>query len=123
MKNVRRETLDVRRNTSEGAKPFVVSRLPSRVSRFTVVLATAAAAYGMVFLDVSARGREAFRRGETYMRWHEHPDEKQAFYEEKFRKEQEALARRRERKEISEEDYAQDLEILRFDRDQAVNES
>jgi hypothetical protein len=85
--------------------------------------ATAAIAYSMVYIDVRARAKEAFRQGERYESWAQNPEEKKQFFEGKFLKEKAALDRRREKAEISQEDYDQDLEVLKFDRDQAVGES
>lgn len=93
------------------------------VQNSALVAATAAIAYGMIYVDVVARAREAFRQGETYARWNENPEEKKRFYEEKFLKEKMNLDKRREKGELSTDDYDQDLEVLKFDRDQAVNES
>ena len=88
-----------------------------------LVAATAAVAYGMVYVDVQARAREAFHQGEKYARWHEDPEAKKRFYEKKFLEEKERLDKRREKAENSPEEYEQDLEVLKFDRDQAMAES
>ncbi|HRY28613.1 MAG TPA: hypothetical protein P5079_01100 [Elusimicrobiota bacterium] len=93
------------------------------VQNTLLVAGTAAVAYLMVFIDVQARAREAYRQGETSLRWAQNPDEKKQFYEEKFLREKKKLDRRREKAEISQEDYDQDLEVLKFDRDQVVGES
>lgn len=93
------------------------------VQNVLLVLVTVAVAYGMVYVDVRARAREAFRQGEKYSRWADNPDEKKLFYEEKFLSEKARLDKKKERAEISAEQYDQDLEVLAFDRDQAVKES
>jgi hypothetical protein len=86
-------------------------------------LFTVAAVYAMVAVDVRARAREAFRRGERYERWHVNPEEKKAHFDGAFLKEQKRLEGRKSKGELTEEEYRQDLEVLAFDRDQAVNES
>ena len=42
-----------------------------------IAAAVAAAAYGMVYLDVLARAREAFGQAETFARWQRDPEEKE----------------------------------------------
>lgn len=88
-----------------------------------LIAATAAIAYAMIYVDVLARAREAFRQAEKYERWAQNQEEKKQDFERKFLKEKANLDKRREKSEISAEDYDQDLEVLKFDRDQAVNES
>lgn len=88
-----------------------------------IVAGTVAVAYAMVYVDVVARAREAFRQGEKYERWHGDPEAKRSFFEEKFLKEKSRLDKKRDKGDVSAEDYEQDLEILKFDRDQALNES
>jgi hypothetical protein len=70
-----------------------------------------------------ARAREAFREAERYERWAQDPEEKTRHYEAKFLKEKARLDGQREKGKLSAEDYDQDLEVLKFDRDQAVQES
>lgn len=105
---------------SAGAKSWLEK---AWVRNALLVAGTAAVAYGMIYVDVVARAREAFREGEKYSRWNERPEEKARFYEQKFMKEKAALDKRREKGKISAEDYDQDLEVLAFDRDQAAAES
>ncbi|HOW27621.1 MAG TPA: hypothetical protein PK876_03845 [Elusimicrobiota bacterium] len=93
------------------------------VQNALLILGTAAIAYAMVYVDVMARAREAFRQGERYTRWHENIDDKKRFYEEKFLREKGKLEKKKEQNKISQEDYEQDLEILQFDREQALNDS
>jgi hypothetical protein len=93
------------------------------VKNALLVAVTAAVAYAMVYVDVLARAREAFHQAEKYERWEQNPEAKKQFYEEKFLKESARLEKRRADGEISAEEYEQDLEILKFDRDQALSES
>ncbi len=93
------------------------------VQNAALVLATAAVAYGMVYADVIARAREAFRQGALYAKWHANPELKRQAFEAKFLKEKEKLDRKKEKGEISADVYAQDLEVLEFDRNQTLTES
>jgi hypothetical protein len=93
------------------------------VQNVLLVAATAAVAYAMVYLDVRSRAREAFAEGQKYERWAAEPEEKKRFFERKFLKEKSALDERKEKGALSAEEYEQDLEVLQFDRDQAVSES
>lgn len=88
-----------------------------------MIAATAAIAYAMVYVDVLARAREAFRQAERYEAWEKDPEQKKRHFEAKFLKEKGLLDKRKEKGDLSAEDYDQDLEVLKFDRDQAVNES
>jgi hypothetical protein len=88
-----------------------------------LVAVAAVAAYGMVFVDVMARAREAFREGARYERWHQNPEEKKAHFERKFLKEKALLDDRLAKGKITRDDYNEDLDVLSFDRDQAVSES
>jgi len=88
-----------------------------------VLLATAAAAYGMIYIDVQARAREAFLQGTRYLSWHKDPEGKRVFLEGKFLKDKAVLDRKKAKGELSAEAYAEDLEVLRFDREQAAAES
>ncbi|MBI4397202.1 MAG: hypothetical protein HY548_08910 [Elusimicrobia bacterium] len=115
----------------ETAVPPHASPVPASPSWFKkrwvqnalLVAATAAVAYAMVYVDVIARAREAYRQGDQYMRWHQDPEEKKRSFEKKFLKEKDVLDKRLKKGELTEEEFNQDLEVLRFDRDQAVNES
>jgi len=88
-----------------------------------LVVLTAAVAYAMIYVDVIARAREAYRQGEKYMAWYERPEEKKTYLENKFIKEKSSLEKKRAKGKISEEEFAQNLEILQFDRDQMMTES
>ena len=88
-----------------------------------VILATAAAAYGMIYIDVQARAREAFVQGTRSLSWHKDPELKRIFLEEKFLKDKALLDAKKAKNEITAEGYTEDLEVLRFDREQAAGES
>jgi hypothetical protein len=103
-----------------GFKDFFTKRW---VQNGLLVLATAAAAYAMIYVDVLARAREAFRQGETYSRWNENPDEKKQALEKKFIENKEALDKKKSRRKITEQEYQEKLDVYAFERDQQAAES
>lgn len=87
------------------------------------VTAGALTVYGMILGDIWLRAREAYREGEKYSRWHERPDEKIKFLEEQFAKQKKEIGRLAAKKRMSEAEYEERLELLEFDKNQALAES
>ncbi|OGR83856.1 MAG: hypothetical protein A2636_06740 [Elusimicrobia bacterium RIFCSPHIGHO2_01_FULL_64_10] len=79
--------------------------------------------YAMVAADVVLRAREAYREGEKYMRWHEHPDQKESELRKEFERGKSALDRKLAAGKIPKERYDRELEILKFDLDRRREES
>ncbi|MFA5140966.1 MAG: hypothetical protein WC728_17200 [Elusimicrobiota bacterium] len=97
------------------------------MSRFVrpilIVLAVVLAVYAMVFADLALRARSAYLEGEKYMRWHQDPALKKAFFEAAFQGEKARLERERAAGRIGEAEYLQRLELERFRRDESAGES
>ncbi len=87
------------------------------------ILGTVAVMYGMIYVDVVMRAKEAYREGEKYWHWADHPDERAKFLDETFATQKNTLDGRLSKNQISKEDYDRDLELLQFDHDQALQES
>ena len=79
--------------------------------------------YGMVYVDVVLRARHAYQEGEQYWRWSDHPGERADYLNRRFSDDKAALDRRLAQGKISKDDYDRSLELLQFDRDQALKES
>jgi hypothetical protein len=95
-----------------------------RLLRWAVpALGVLAAVYVLVYGDLVFRARSAYLEGEKYMRWQERPEEKKSFYEAQFSREKTALDKEKAEGRLSENEYAQRLELERFRADEAVAES
>jgi hypothetical protein len=88
-----------------------------------LVLGTIAVLYGMVYVDVVSRAREAYMEGEKYMRWNEHPDEKKAELDALYEKSKANLDKDLAKKKIKKDEYDRQVEILQFDRERNLEES
>jgi hypothetical protein len=79
--------------------------------------------YALVYADLVLRARSAYLEGEKYMRWQARPDEKKAHFEALFQDEKKALDAGKAAGRLTENEYAQRLELERFRRDESVSES
>lgn len=86
-------------------------------------LASMAAFYGVVAADVALRARSAWLEGEKYMRWHDHPDEKRAFFDAEFARDEARLREGLASGKMTKDEFDERLELARFERDQSVSES
>lgn len=82
-----------------------------------------AVVYGLIYRDVVSRSREAFQQAEMYMAWHQNPELKKKHFDERFEADKSALDKRLADREITENEYRQQLDALEFDRDFNVGES
>jgi hypothetical protein len=87
------------------------------------LLAGVVAVVVIVYVDVVSRAKTAFLEGEKYMDWHAHPDKKKAQLHRQLEVSKAALARQRDRKKITEEEFAEKAGALQFDYDYALSES
>ncbi|OGS05100.1 MAG: hypothetical protein A3G41_03655 [Elusimicrobia bacterium RIFCSPLOWO2_12_FULL_59_9] len=88
-----------------------------------MILGTLACLYGMVYADLVLRARSAYMQGERYLRWHDHPDEKAAFFEQKFAINKVKLDKELAAGALSRPEYDQKLDLIRFEQEEAVRES
>jgi hypothetical protein len=79
--------------------------------------------YGMIYMDVVSRAKEAYMEGEKYWRWHEHPEEKKAEIAANYEKAKVELDVKLAKNKIAQGDYDRQLEILQFDREHQMEES
>ncbi len=79
--------------------------------------------YAMVYVDVVLRAKDAYREGEKYWRWHEHPEEKSSTIDAEFNKEKLALDEKLSRNKLTKDEHERQLEIAKFDRDRNLEES
>jgi len=87
------------------------------------VLVTILIVYGMIYVDVTSRAKEAYREAEKFTSWHKDPVLKKSFLEQKYIKDKRELDSKLSKRKLSKERYEQDLEILGFDKDHAMKES
>src|SRR5258706_15258322 len=69
------------------------------------------------------RAKGSYAEAEKYMEWHENPQSKRATLETEFQKEKEKLERNFSQKKISQEEYAEELKTLEFDKNYQLEES
>ena len=81
------------------------------------------AVYGMMYVDVVMRAKEAYQEGEKFSRWADHPEERKAFLDSKLATDQVKLEQKFAAGKVSKDDYDRDRELLQFDHDQALQES
>lgn len=87
------------------------------------ILGTVVLMYGMVYVDVILRAKEAYEQGEKYSRWHDHPEEKKAELDSRFEEERKRLDEKLAGNKISKDEHERQMEIIRFDRDHKLEES
>lgn len=88
-----------------------------------IVLICIISVYALIYVDVVLRSRSAFLQGEKYWRWYENPNEKQEALFDEFKKEKEKLDKSLSKDAITQEEYEKKIEIIKFNRDQKLNES
>jgi hypothetical protein len=88
-----------------------------------LVLGTVAIMYGMVYVDVVWRAKEAYQEGEKYWRWADHPEERAQYLDAELAQGKSKLDRRLASGKLTQDDYNRELELLQFDHDQALKES
>lgn len=82
-----------------------------------VIAAGAVFVYGVIYIDVVMRAKEAVREGDKYMEWHRNPAQKAAHFENWYQAEVNKLEK------TPVEDYNQKVASLKFERDFNINES
>jgi hypothetical protein len=79
--------------------------------------------YAASYADLVLRARSAYLEGRKYLEWNAHPDEKKAHFEAEFQARKKELESRRDAGTLSAADCDKQVELARFERDQAVAES
>ena len=69
------------------------------------------------------RARSAYLEGEKYWSWYENPPEKEKALNAEFEKKKIELDAKLSKSKISKDEYGQNLEIIKFNRDQKMKES
>ena len=84
---------------------------------------TIAAMYGMIYVDVVSRAKEAYLEGEKYWNWTEHPDQRAQYLQTKLAADEANLETKLNKKELSQDDYQRQRELLEFANQQQLKES
>lgn len=86
-------------------------------------LAAAAVVASLAAADLVLRARSAYLEGEKFMRWHERPEEKKAFFADQFAREKARLDAEKAAGRMPEAEYERRLELERFRADEGAAES
>lgn len=91
------------------------------------VLLTAAAllafVYAAAYADVVLRARSAYREGEKWLSWSEHPELKKAHFDAELARTRAALEADRSAGRLTSAEFDRKLGLATFERDQAVADS
>jgi hypothetical protein len=79
--------------------------------------------YALIYIDVILRARSACLQGEKYWSWHENPRMKEQELAARFAKDKAALDARHVARKVSDDEYARQIEILKFNLDREREES
>lgn len=79
--------------------------------------------YAAAYVDLVLRARSAYHEGEKYLRWHEEPALKAAYYDEWLAGKQKQFKAEHEAGTLAKEEFDQRLELARYERDSRVAES
>ncbi len=79
--------------------------------------------YVLIYLDVVSRSKEAYQEGEKYMSWFHEPSLKEKYFQARFEDEKEKLDKKLAKKTMTEEEYREQLEVLKFDQEFNMAES
>ena len=81
------------------------------------------AIYGMVYVDVVLRARDAYQEGEKYWRWAEHPEVYRQWLDQKLAADKGALEAQRAGGHLSVEELDRRLDLLQFGYEQSLRDS
>lgn len=102
---------------------MITAELPVWFKRPLYLAMAIAAVYALIAGDLWLRAKEAYEQGEKYRRWHENPELKKQELEDEFAQERERLEALKSKGRINADDYKERLEILAFDKEEALRES
>ena len=92
--------------------------------RITLLAAgTIAIMYGMIYVDVLMRAREAYAEGEKFWGWHFHPEQKEKYLTGELEKELQRIEKEFKRGKIDKTQYEQDVKIAKFNFQETLEES
>ena len=92
--------------------------------RITLLVAgTIAIMYGMIYVDVLMRAREAYTEGEKFWGWHFQPEKKQEYLAGELEKELKRSENEFTREKIDKTQYEQDIKIAKFNFNESLEES
>ncbi|MFH1378956.1 MAG: hypothetical protein ABII23_01640 [bacterium] len=87
------------------------------------VVCTIGIVYGLVYVDVVSRAREAYIEGEKYWAWHYNPNDKKLYLEEKLKDELAEIEQKFSKKKIDKNQYEQEVQIAQFNFQESLKES
>jgi hypothetical protein len=88
-----------------------------------LVAATVAIMYGMIYIDVVSRAKEAYMEGEKYWAWTDHPEQRVQFLNDQLTTEKAELQNKLSKGKLSQDEYDRELQLAQFDHDQQAKES
>jgi hypothetical protein len=88
-----------------------------------LVAGTVVVMYGMVYVDVVSRAKEAYQEGEKYWNWTDHPDQRARFLDDELAAGKTALQAKLSSGKMSKDDFDREMELLQFDHEQQAKES
>jgi hypothetical protein len=88
-----------------------------------LVCGTIAIVYGMIYVDVIMRARSAYLEGEKYWSWHEHPEQKQAYFEQDLAKQLADIKFQFDKGKLTKDQYDQNVQLATFNARESLNES
>ncbi len=84
---------------------------------------TVVAMYGMVYVDVVSRAKEAYLEGEKYWNWTDHPEQRLEYLNTKLAADKKNLEQKFSKNKLTKDQYDRDLQLLEFDHQQQLKES
>lgn len=79
--------------------------------------------YGIIYVDITLRAREAYLTAERYLDWSVNTQKKEQYFKEKYEKEKMFLDKKLAKGKISQQDYDLQIEMLNFKIEQQKQES
>ena len=93
------------------------------LQKAVVVLGTIALVYAMIYVDVVCRARYAYRQGEMYWNWTDHPEEYRKKVDADLAATQADLAEKFAHQKLTKEQYDRQLRLAGFTHDVTLGES
>ena len=84
---------------------------------------TVALLYGLVYVDVVMRAKEAYLEGEKYWNWTDHPDQRAQFLQSELTVGKTTLQNKLSQGKLSKDEFERETELLQFDNEQQMKES
>ena len=93
------------------------------VQNTILVVIAIAGIYGLIYIDVVSRAKEAYMEAEKYMAWNTDPKAKETFFNTQYLEKKKDLETLFQGGKISKSEFDEKMEIIQFDRDFRIEES